>query len=385
MPQIKKKSIIILLFWGIGVFAGDGHKVLIEYFFQIGCKQCENVNAFVVPRLKNEFANQYELRKYDTAQEENFIKLAEYQEKLNINDNEPVCMILDHRIYLGGYKKIESEIFNRLQKLNITQNSSQITAIVDNPQEENNAKSILVRRGKSFTVAAVIVAGLIDGINPCVFSTLVFFLSLLSISKIKGLKLLMTGGTYCFACFLTYLALGFGVLRFLKLFSGYSAMQKGLDIFMIAVLAIFAVLSFADAWRFRRSGAVDSVKLQLPEKLKLRIHAIMRRGLKYFFLLPGAFFIGLLVTVLESVCTGQVYVPTLVLLSKETGGASKWLVLLLLYNVMFIVPLLILFFAAYKGMNTPGLIEWSKKNVVVSKMLMGLFFIAMGLSLWLIN
>ena len=66
----------------------------------------------------------------------------------------------------------------------------------------------------------IIVAGLIDGINPCVFSTLVFFMSLLAVAKIKGRKLLLTGSAYCTACFITYFLMGFGVLNALRFLSG---------------------------------------------------------------------------------------------------------------------------------------------------------------------
>ena len=89
-------------------------------------------------------------------------------------------------------------------------------------------------------------------------------------------------------------------------------MRLGIEIVLIALLLLFALLSFRDAWRFRRSGKSSSVTLQLPEKVKNRIHAVMWSGLKFRYLLPGAFTVGVLVTVLESVCTGQVYLPTLV-------------------------------------------------------------------------
>ena len=78
----------------------------------------------------------------------------------------------------------------------------------------------------------------------------------------------------------------------------------------------------------------------------------MRCGLKYRFLLPGAFMIGVIVTVFENICTGQVYVLTLVLMSKEFGFGSRWFGFLLLYNLMFILPLLVLLLAALRGTTT---------------------------------
>ena len=67
-------------------------------------------------------------------------------------------------------------------------------------------------------------------------------------------KLLLVGSIYCLACFLSYLALGFGLFRFLKLLSGFRYVQSGIEYFLILLLLVFAFLSFRDAWRFRRTG-----------------------------------------------------------------------------------------------------------------------------------
>lgn len=166
------------------------------------------------------------------------------------------------------------------------------------------------------------------------------------------------------------------MFRFIKLLSGFNYVQYCIEYVLIFLLVLFAFLSFRDAWRFKRSGRSDQVTLQLPIKIKKQIHTVMERGLKYRFLLPGAFLIGMMVTVFESVCTGQVYVPTLVLMSKEFGIGSRWFFFLLLYNFMFILPLLLLFGAAWKGTTTSIFIKWSKTNVVGGKIALGCFLCA---------
>ena len=370
---MKKNSIVFLIVFALNVMGGQ---VMIEYFYQVGCDECEKVDAFVLPRLSEEYSGKYQLRRYDIGVPENYIKLVELQEKLRIDTNDPVCMILDRRIYLGGFPAIENQLFSLLASMPDTAP----------PESEQTEADALERRAESFTVGAILVAGLVDGINPCVFATLVFFLSLLAVSKISGRKLLLVGSIYCLACFLSYLALGFGLFRFLKLLSGFRYVQSGIEYFLILLLLVFAFLSFRDAWRFRRTGRPEQVTLQLPEKIKMRIHSTMRRGLKYRFLLPGAFMIGVIVTVFESICTGQVYVPTLVLMSKDFGLGSRWFGFLLLYNLMFILPLLVLFLAAWKGTTTPILLRWSKMNVIGGKIALGSFFIGMALlMIWLNN
>ena len=153
----------------------------------------------------------------------------------------------------------------------------------------------------------------------------------------------------------------------------------------MSVLLLIAALSFRDAWRYTTSGSnPDKVTLQLPPIIKKRIRLIMRHGLKSSYLLSAVFGIGVLVTLLESVCTGQVYVPTLMLLASESSGVfSRWFGLLLLYNVMFILPLLGVFGLTYGGMSTFQAIRLTRSNLRLGKILLGIFFIALAVLLFL--
>ncbi|MEI6218975.1 MAG: hypothetical protein WCP86_08745, partial [bacterium] len=142
----------------------------------------------------------------------------------------------------------------------------------------------------------------------------------------------------------------------------------------------FAVLSFRDAFKYRVSGKAGDITLQLPDRFKLKIHEIMRKELKTRTLITGGLIIGTTVTVIESVCTGQVYIPTMVMVIKSSSGrlaADAWQYLLL-YNLMFIVPLVTVFILTYFGLKTATLLNWSRKNVVLSKLLLGAFFVLMA-------
>jgi hypothetical protein len=362
---INKLLVIIPLFVILPLSASE---ILVEYFFQPGCDSCEKVSAFVLPRLEEEFSGEYKLIRYDVSKEENFLKLAAYQERFSPVGNDPVCIVLNREIYLGGYSTIDDRIYKHMRQL-ISAETPAAGELKSTPGHE-----LMERRARGFTFAAIIMAGLADGVNPCVFSTLIFFISLLATLKIRGRRLLLTGSVYCLACFLTYLTLGLGLLSFLRLFSGYTMIQKLFDVVLPTMLIVFALISFFDAWRFSRRGKADQVILRLPEKLKMRIHQLMRKGLNYRFLIPAAFGLGMAVTLLESVCTGQVYAPVLLFMSRHSDHAIKYFMLLILYNLMFIMPLIILFAAAYKGVPLMRFIGWSKNNAVYGKIFLGILF-----------
>jgi hypothetical protein len=349
--------------------------VVIEYFHQAGCRDCRMINTFIIPKIEENFKGGFRIEKYDTTVMDNFLRFAYRRDKLDIKGNETVCMIVNGRHAFNGYKNIEAGLVRQIESSLKQYDQSDTSFKISNTADRDE---ILKKHADSITVGALILAGLVDGINPCVFSTLVFFMSVLAVSGVKGGRLVYFGSLYCLACFLTYLLLGLGILRFIKLFSGYAAMQVIINRGMFALLVVFAILSFRDAWLYRRTGTAGSVLLQLPESLKTRIHKVIRDGAHFKHLAAGAVVTGFLVTLLESVCTGQVYLPALALLAKQYPSSLKWLSYLILYNVMFIIPLLAIFAAAYTGTNLVTMLSWSKRNVVIGKIMLGALFLGLA-------
>jgi len=52
---------------------------------------------------------------------------------------------------------------------------------------------------------------------------------------------------------------------------------------------------------------------------------------------------GFLVSVLELACTGQIYLPTLIFISHVPELRANALIYLLVYNFMFVIPLIVVF------------------------------------------
>lgn len=359
----------------VAAAAGATERIVsINFYYQPGCHECERVDKLVLPQLAEELPGRYELRRLDTSREENVYALLKQLEQLGVSPvrNDTAIILLDDRYYLGGYKEINARLIPLVKELLV------IPAAVSSPPQVSCSRPPPHRLLDRITVGSVILAGLLDGINPCVFSTLVFFLSLMASARFSRRRLLIAGASYCLACFITYLLLGFGLFRFLQLFSVYVWLRQSLEIAMVALLLLLAGISFADAWNYHRSGNAGAVQLQLPGRIKRLIHRIMKSSVSYGRLIPRAFGAGVLVTLLEAVCTGQVYVPTLVLLTRTHGMVSSWMGYLLLYNLMFLIPLLLLFAGLTWGIRMPSFLLWSRRNVVISKVLMGYFFVLMA-------
>jgi cytochrome c biogenesis protein CcdA len=377
-----------MLLWvllALGAAAGGAHAadlapVIIDYFFEPGCPECERVKLEVLPHLAAQYEGFYTLRLHDVGIRSNVVLLAAYQQALGMAENAPVSMIVDYRVPLQGVEEIRRDLLSNVEARVLARTAADWqppTPIVASTATVDDTAA-LAARAQQFTLPMIILSGLIDGINPCAVSTLVFFMSMLMVAKIRGRALLTIGAAFCAASYVTYFALGFGLLRVLHSLRAFGAIQRGVELVMLAVLALFAFLSFRDAWRFARHGNPDDVSMQLSHRMKERIHAVMRRGVRYHNLLLGGILIGCLVTMLESICTGQVYVPTLVMLLKsQTGNLRAWLYLML-YNALFVLPLVLVFVLVYRGMNMARLLAWSRRNVVISKCALGCFFMVMA-------
>ena len=352
-------------------------KLLVELFFRQNCQECYKVKNDILPQIEYEFNDQCVFHKLDIADAKNYLRLSAYLEFFKCTQNAPVYIVVGKTIILSGTDNIHRNLKNSII-------SSLAYPCQSTFDDQKLQTSLLEKRAAKFSVMVIFIAGLIDGINPCVFATLVFFISILFSAKVSGRKILVVGGVYCLACFLTYFLLGFGIFKFLSFLSSHSLAREILEWTTIIVLFVFSIVSFIDAYRFCFKPKTDNILLQLPDTLKTRIHAIMRKRLFSRFMLGGVFIIGILVTIIESVCTGQVYVPTLVLLTQEKG-INIWLFYLFLYNLAFIIPLLIIYALAWRGASTMNFITWSKRHVVYSKIILGLFFIIMALLLFLIR
>ena len=82
-------------------------------------------------------------------------------------------------------------------------------------------------------------------------------------------------------------------------------------------------------------------------------------------------------TILDALCTGQVYVPVLALISREPGAWHS-LTLLAIYNLAFIAPLVVVFVLASKTTDAFQMAKWSSRNVIPAKIALGILFAILG-------
>jgi cytochrome c biogenesis protein CcdA len=236
----------------------------------------------------------------------------------------------------------------------------------------------ILERFRSFSLPTVLVAGLVDGLNPCAFATLVFFISYLAFMGREGRDVLLAGGSFALAVFLTYLGVGFGVLKFLATLPFLDAASRWIYRVTAVLCLVLAVGSLYDWWKARRGKATE-MRLKMPTRLRRRVNQAIRERADARAFVPVTFVTGVVVSVIELACTGQVYLPTILFVLGVPELQAQAGLYLVLYNLMFILPLVVVFALAYFGTTSQQLgLLIHRHTAKVKLATAGLFFLLAG-------
>ncbi len=343
--------------------------IYIGYFYQTGCKECSRVEADL----------NYLRTKYPQMQ------IAEY----NIYDHADLAAWMTARIdpelafqspalFIGDQYLFGSDIFPENVIPILEQYKATGTEPVWETYNPEEGQRTIIERFKNMGWLAVVTAGLIDGINPCAFATLIFFVSYLTLSGKTRKEVLLVGGGFTLGVFLAYFAIGLGLYQVLELVSDTLKIVARVVYILTGIFClILAVLSFLD-YRKARQGEVSEMMLKLPEPLRKRINATIRRGRNARSYVLGAFVAGLFISFLELACTGQVYLPTIIFVSSIPGLKLRAIFYLLIYNLLFVFPLTVIFILVYYGTTSKDLTHFLQKKAAAIKFGMAVVFVALG-------
>jgi hypothetical protein len=254
------------------------------------------------------------------------------------------------------------------------------------PEETKKAEESIIQRFQSFGVVAILLAGLIEGMNPCALATLVFFISYLTMVGRKRKEIFWVGLGFSGAGFLTHLLLGIGILSFIQHLSFlplFSHIVYSITFIFALFLGIFSLYDYIQL----KKGRPAKMRLQVPNFLKKRIHQVIRgRGdvleanteSPSFRFLLAAIGIGFIVTLLQSTCTSQVYLPTILFVTNIPSLRGSAVLYLVLYNFVYILPLLVIFGIVYWGVTSEQLSFFLQRRASTIKLLTSVFFFALA-------
>ena len=219
----------------------------------------------------------------------------------------------------------------------------------------------------SLPVLTVFIAGM-DAFNPCAFFVLLFLLSLMAHTQSRR-KMLLIGGVFVFisgAMYFLFMAawlnlfIHLGELRIITLAAG-----------VIAVLV--ALINIKDYFWFKKG-----VSLSIPDNKKPELFERMRNLLKLdstMTVLVSTIVLAIVANSYEMLCTAGFPMVYTRILTLNSLSAESYYLYLLLYNLIYILPLLtiVILFTIKLGSR-----KLSESEGMILKLVSGVMMLLLG-------
>ena len=220
------------------------------------------------------------------------------------------------------------------------------------------------------TLGTVVATAAIDSINPCAIGVLILMISVMLAGKQSTKKMLLLGSLYISSVLAVYLLAGIGLTYY------FSTLPLALaEYISIAVGVLIILAGLVEIKDFFWYGRWFS--LTIPGAFAKKIHNYASKTTIF-----GVIFLGAFVSAVELPCTGAPYLAIITLLSQNFDTAA--FMLLVLYNIVFVSPLIIILLLVASGVKLHEIKKWKQANRPYMRLLIGLMLVGLGWLLMLI-
>ena len=217
------------------------------------------------------------------------------------------------------------------------------------------------------TIFTVIATAAIDSINPCAIGVLILMISVVLASGGSTSRLLRLGLLYIFSVFFVYLMAGLGLVY---LFTSIPLVVAEYISIAVAVIIVLAGLIEIKDYFWYGQG----ITLAISPSFAKRIHSLAQNMTS-----AGVIFLGVFVSAVELPCTGAPYLAIITILSQYFDFTA--FLLLALYNVIFVLPLIVILILVSSGMQIQKIKMWKHGARGYMRLFIGLLLIGLG---WLL-
>jgi len=349
-----------------------------EYYYHPGCKECLEFIYSTVPQMMEDLREPLDFIPLDITEPDNYERLTAELDRYGVElVGTPVCII--GSTVLQGEEITALSYYGAVERTAVGKNE---TAPKASDEKSPAAGGISTRKVISrISLPAVLAAGLIDGVNPCAFATIIFLISALQLAGRNRRDIAFIGVSFALAVFVSYYLIGLGLFSVLRITSTFAVISRVIEGLLIILLFILACLSLYDFIQSLR-GRTSKMLLQLPLSVKQRIHRTIRVRLRTAGLIIGSFSMGVLISLFELGCTGQIYLPAITYMVKTEN--NRGYTLLLVYNFAFIMPLIAVMMAAYFGLASKKIAGIFSRKMPYVKLATTVLFIIMAIGLLLL-
>lgn len=222
------------------------------------------------------------------------------------------------------------------------------------------------------TLGLVITSAAVDSINPCAIGVLILMVSVVLGSGKSVGRLLLLGGAYIGAIYITYLAAGLGLVYFLSEIPILIAEYLSIAVGLLVILA--GMLEIKDFFWYGKGFS-----LEIPHVFAKKIQ---EWSMSSATSIVGVMLLGAFVAAVELPCTGAPYLAIITVLRVNFDWTAFGL--MVLYNLIFVSPLLFILAMVAGGAKISSVQKWKEESKGAMRLGIGLLLIALGWILILI-
>lgn len=358
---MKKIIFLIAIILFLPIFShAQGEKKAV-YFYSETCTHCKVVNDYF---QNNAIYDKYDIQKIETSGPYNVDYLNKFFDAFNVpmeNRGFPVIFFADKMI--AGDQPIISSFETEIEKIDASQFPTPESIAVAIKQENPINQKTPVG---SVHLFLLISAAFADALNPCALAVLILLLSTVLAAKGKN-SALLSGLTFSLAVFISYFMMGLGAYRAITAFSLPRYMSLGVGIFSILV----ALANLKDFFWYGKYFIME-----VPLSWRPNMQSILRKVSNPI----GAFGAGFVVSLFLVPCASGPYLGILGLLATKVDSA-RTMSLLFLYNLVFVLPMIIITLAMYFGSRIGRIEKWRQNNLKILHLITGAVMLFVGVYL----
>lgn len=330
---------------------GDIVSIKAIYFYGDSCSHCEKIKP-VIAEILSRYPDLNLTRLEINHNPDNLQQLITMSSRYGIQNPGVPTIFIGNKVLVGEVEitdRFESEILNERQR--IASNATTTTLVNLTPSSP------------ALSPYMVVFAALVDSTNPCGLSVLVFLLISMAAAGDRK-RILLVGGVYITAMFLFHLFVGIGLFSAFAL----SGLAKPFSIIGGVIALLLGIVTLADVFRNK-----ETYLLSIPEAGKGLLGTYIRKAT-----LPAAFVLGILAGILGFSCTGGIYISILGLMGRDMTvmAGLPWLIL---YNLVFVLPLVLVTLLVAYGISPERAERWRTENKRTFRVIIGAIMVALGL------
>lgn len=216
-------------------------------------------------------------------------------------------------------------------------------------------------------ILVILVASSADAINPCSISVMILLLSWVVLFSGKPEKTMKLGLIYIIISFLTYYAIGLFFLGSFELIARSSMASR-----FMSVMAAFTIIV----------GVINILGFFFPKRFSYDFFTGAKAAIVKWLeraTIGATVVFALVSTFLETPCSFPLYGGTINYMLHEHLSILGILAMLVIYNIIFVLPLIIILWLVYTGKEVVKLKNWERKANKYMNLVVGVVLVLLGL------